>query len=345
MKKIIGLTKVRNESDIIESFCRYNLTYCDSMLVYDTGSLDNTREIIQSMIDEGLAIHFADDIKSLSLPLLDIFNAMAIKAIDEYGADLIVRLDADEFLYHTDAVNPRAELENLNEKVEYQAPWRTYTYMPDSGGRKDFLPNSFTHYRNPLLETFNKTIASKYLLKDKQAKYAPGGHSMIYPEKFHNDIAVEKPEKLVFAHFPLRSKAQLMTKSIPGWIDTLKLPKATRKGMALQWELLFNEFRDRGDISEEKIKHHSIVYGLHENTMKSILTEIGDRLTVQEPMDVSFCADKVRLRYTDYKADQQILIRTALTSFESALYAAEEREAQLSRKQGIIERFCRKLGI
>ena len=59
MKKIIATANVLNESDIIESFCRYTLTYCDALLISERNrSEDNTREIIEKLIDEGLPVRF-----------------------------------------------------------------------------------------------------------------------------------------------------------------------------------------------------------------------------------------------------------------------------------------------
>jgi len=56
MKKIFVVLATKNESDIIESYCRYNLTFCDGMIIYERQSSDNTNEIIRKLIAEGLPI-------------------------------------------------------------------------------------------------------------------------------------------------------------------------------------------------------------------------------------------------------------------------------------------------
>ena len=56
-KKLVGLSMVRNESDIIETFIRHNLTLLDELHIIDHNSSDNTREILTHLKQEGLPIH------------------------------------------------------------------------------------------------------------------------------------------------------------------------------------------------------------------------------------------------------------------------------------------------
>lgn len=56
---------VKNEVDIIESFIRYHLKIFDEMIILDNGSTDETVNIINKLIYEGLPlilIHDKDDI-------------------------------------------------------------------------------------------------------------------------------------------------------------------------------------------------------------------------------------------------------------------------------------------
>ena len=56
-KKRVGLSMVRNESDVIETFIRHNLTLLDELHIVDHNSSDNTREILTLLKQEGLPIH------------------------------------------------------------------------------------------------------------------------------------------------------------------------------------------------------------------------------------------------------------------------------------------------
>lgn len=47
MNKIVAITMVKNEEDIIESFIRYTLTFADMILVVNHSSDDSTGEILE----------------------------------------------------------------------------------------------------------------------------------------------------------------------------------------------------------------------------------------------------------------------------------------------------------
>jgi hypothetical protein len=325
MKKIFTITNVKNESDIIESFCRYNLTYCDGMLIYENNrSTDNTREIIRQLINEGLPIFFADSVYVERYVAAK--NAIAKLALDEYGAELIVPLDADEFLSHTDGLNPRQALEAFSEDTEYQIPWRNYVYEKEPDIELGFIPNNFSSYRNPIFEVRNKSFASRLLIQAKQAGFIPGAHAMVYPEEFQDSVTVEVHPKLVLSHFPLRSKVQLMNKVIPNWICKWREPFPARDDQGFQLGRIWNELKENGEISNELIKQHSLEYSVDESALPEIYEKIGNELTVEDPMDFAFCSDKLQLRYTDYREAEKTFMKAVLTEFELSLAALPERE-------------------
>ncbi|RBQ23405.1 hypothetical protein ALNOE001_09860 [Candidatus Methanobinarius endosymbioticus] len=47
--KIVSITMVKNESDMIESFVRYGLNIFDEMIFLDNGSSDNTLDMLNLM--------------------------------------------------------------------------------------------------------------------------------------------------------------------------------------------------------------------------------------------------------------------------------------------------------
>jgi len=325
MKKIVTITNVKNESDIIESFCRYNLTYCDCMLIYENNkSRDNTREIIQKLIDEGLPIFFADEAEVKRYVAAK--TEIAKLAVSKYNADLIIPLDADEFLTHTSGINPRDALEALHEDVEYQAPWRTYVYEKDPDIELGFLPNNFTHYRNPALEVSNKAIASRALIIEKQASFTPGAHFLEYPYEKRGTTPVEVHPELRFSHFPLRSKIQAMNKAVPNWICKWREPFPVREGNAFQLGIIWDELKENGEISQERIRQFSLEFSVMEHDLAEIMPKIVNNLTIEGKMETAFCLDKLHLRYTDYKEAEKTFIRSSLTEFELTLASLPKRE-------------------
>jgi len=347
MKKIFGLLFTRNESDIIESYFRYNLTYLDGVLVYENNrSSDNTREIILKLIDEGLPIYFIDELAEASeTDLMGAQHEAVHMAIDKYGADLVVQLDTDEFLYHADGINPRETLEALRQEVEYQAMWRTYVYEGEPDINLGFMPNNFTRYRNPRLEVAGghagKTLASRFLMKEKQAKFTSGAHWLLYPEEEKESVVIKKMEKLVCAHFPVRSKSQVMKQVISNSIWKMKKYKNTvpfaQCFQNYQLGILFKELGDNGGISADRMAKNSIEYSLYtlgnREEISKLMLELGDRLTIQDPLNTSFCKDKIGLLYTDYSEmdDNKAFIRATLKEIDSTVMFLSSESNEKSR--------------
>jgi hypothetical protein len=342
MKKIFVILATRNEGDIIESFCRYNLTFCDGMIIYERQSSDNTNEIIRKLIAEGLPIHLYDDPNVVLGPFAEgnVKTSMAHRAINEYSADLVLSLDTDEFLYHIDGINPRETLEALREDVEYQALWRTYVYEKEPDIKLGFMPNNFTHYRNPVLEDTDKyerhkkVIASGYLIKDDHATFVDGSHFLLYPKEYNNSVKIEILKKLVFAHFPVRSKTQVMRKVIPNWIYRWAVPNHFPRSDldVFQLGVIFNDIRDNGEITFDKIKQYSIEYAMmldfdklgkrrffNREEIENIKRDLGEELTIASIMKTSFCSNKLKLRYTNYNEDNKIFMRATLTEIDRTL--------------------------
>lgn len=53
---ITGISIVKNEEDVIESFLRYNLKIMDQICIIDNGSTDGTVNIINALVNEGFPI-------------------------------------------------------------------------------------------------------------------------------------------------------------------------------------------------------------------------------------------------------------------------------------------------
>ncbi|MDP3035130.1 MAG: glycosyltransferase family 2 protein [Methanobacteriaceae archaeon] len=60
-KTIFSISMVKNESDVIESFVRYNLNILDGMIILDNQSSDNTLEILNLLKKEGLNLYIIKD--------------------------------------------------------------------------------------------------------------------------------------------------------------------------------------------------------------------------------------------------------------------------------------------
>ncbi len=95
--RLVAVSIVKNEADIIEPFVRHTLAWVDHHLVFDHDSTDGTREILAALQREGLPItlYTDDDLGNLQQARS---NFLTRRAAQSFAADWILPLDADEIL-------------------------------------------------------------------------------------------------------------------------------------------------------------------------------------------------------------------------------------------------------
>src|SRR4029079_430968 len=89
--RLVSVTCIKNELDVVEVFVRHALSVVDSMIVLDTGSTDGTREVLAALADEGLEIDLRDDHDPDYLQSKRM-TAMMHEAALKRGADWVVPL-------------------------------------------------------------------------------------------------------------------------------------------------------------------------------------------------------------------------------------------------------------
>ena len=140
--KIISFTMVNNESEIIESFIRYNYNFVDEMVIIDNGCTDSTIKIIRKLIGEGFKITVYDEsLEAYNQYRLD--NKYLTKIANEKNPDIILPLDADEFL--TGNTNPREVLEGLSLDRIYYITWRWYVMTKEDNILETFIPKKMQY--------------------------------------------------------------------------------------------------------------------------------------------------------------------------------------------------------
>jgi hypothetical protein len=95
--RLVAVSVVKNEADIIEAFVRHTRAWVDHHLVFDHDSTDGTREILQALSAEGvpLTLYTDDALGNLQQARS---NRLTRLAAADHRADWVVPLDADEIL-------------------------------------------------------------------------------------------------------------------------------------------------------------------------------------------------------------------------------------------------------
>ena len=166
--RIVSFTMVNNESEIIESFVRYNYNFIDEMVIIDNGCTDSTIKIINNMIHEGYKIKIYDEsLEAYNQFRLD--NKYLNKIINEMDADLILPLDADEFIIADG--DPREELERLSLDKIYYVNWQWYVMTKEDDPNELFIPRRMKYcLKRPAWNYSDGSPVTKVLVAAKYYK-------------------------------------------------------------------------------------------------------------------------------------------------------------------------------
>ena len=338
MKKIWAVSMVKNEEDIIESFCRYTLQFCDGLLIRDDNSLDYTSVMIQKLINEGSQIVLFKTPESGTIDFgryqFHIFNDLARQAFEEHGADWVIPLDADEFLCCPDYSDPRAGIEKLDESLEYRIYSRTYIFEGQPTDLSVFLPCQFRSFlRDPKERRMAKTILSRKLYFEYRAKISIGHHHLEFNAEPYPKI--EFTDSLVSAHYPFRSVEQMLTKVIIGELNYKA--SLNRNNCGLHWNIMYDAIKKFQSADSRLVRRFCLFYsGIFETDADS-----------QEPVKTesfrtNFLKKPIYLKYTNSQPSQYAYLDKILASMESIIenfkksvaeYEQTKKELAVCRKQ------------
>ena len=286
-KKIISITTVKNEADIIESFIRYNLNIVDEMIILNNGSTDETEYILNQLKNEGLLVHIINDEDRYFEPS-EKYNFLLKKAITEFNADIICPLDADEFIVCEDDENPRKTIEKITPHSYYKIKWKTY--IPTEADEDIlFIPSRIKHIRSENIESFYKIILTKELFLDYNVKIEIGNHDLIIDSKFKNKITSLENTNLRIAHFPLRSKEQTTSKVLVNYPNTLSRKKFN-PNYSHHYPKMFKKMKEIGEIDIKDVTEFAKEYSLESNEMIEKIDIILD------PINLEFCKN-IEIKY------------------------------------------------
>lgn len=260
-KTIISVTWIKNEADVIESSIRYALTHSDKILVDDNGSEDNTLEIIKNLqleYPDKIILIMGED-SSTQPNQDDATNFLIQTAIEKHGADIVIPFDADEFLISPNGHNVRELLYNVDEHNCHLCKWRTYVWYKVKDNDSNFVPQSYTYYRNPaIIDEMAKVIICKEAWNKHNLSIAKGNHNV---KSANNDYRSINQDELVFAHYPVRSKNQIAIKAVNAgqWRLSVDLTRVHGNG----WHITntYQQFKKNNfQITDDEMLNLSLIY-------------------------------------------------------------------------------------
>ena len=221
MHKIVVISMVKNEADLIESFVRHSLTFADEILIADHASSDKTGEILRALQEEGLPLHIKR-LFQVELAHAEVMNGLMWEAIEQYGADILLPMDADEFLVNTENdTSCRDILLGLDAMQLYKLEWRNYEPLHPHQDEDKFLLARPCR-RGKEFAPAQKIIVGCDLARAKPFKLIQGCHYAYWDtEQGRQDVPWVTAPFLHTAHFHWRSDEQYAAKVAVSWINNV----------------------------------------------------------------------------------------------------------------------------
>lgn len=264
MKKIYATSQVKNEADIIESFIRYALVHFDGIFLTDDGSTDNTLDIIHALSVEfpGRVIVVPLRKKGDAECRLDHNrNKLLQLAFEEYNADIVVPLDADEFLITENAKNVRQYLEELNDNACYLCRWKTFIYSPYEGDMQisSFVPSRYMYYRDPrVIPEMTKVVVLRKPWYEAALSLVLGNHTV--KSTSNMSFSLIELHDLFIAHYPIRSIDQIKSKIIKFRLHNLAVPDMA-PGQSSHNEIMYHQLKKNHlELSNDDVLAFSFLY-------------------------------------------------------------------------------------
>src|SRR5690349_7972142 len=136
--KIVAVTRVRNEADIIEPFIRHHARHCDKIIVLDDGSTDGTYELLTELVQEQLPLVILKE-PVIGYEQSRYMTLLLHTAKQKFGADWILPLDADEFIEPSDGKNLADVLRDQPPAV-IELKWSNFVWKPEDETSDEINP-------------------------------------------------------------------------------------------------------------------------------------------------------------------------------------------------------------
>jgi hypothetical protein len=260
--RLVAVSIVKNEADIIEPFVRHTLAWADHHLVFDHDSTDGTREILGALRREGLPVTLYTDDALGNLQQAR-SNHLARLAVEKSGADWVLPLDADEVL-----IGPgRTGLEKALAASPPGRPasLRLLNYYPTDADRDDEA--------NPLLRlqhcqatpsATKKILLPAALVRDPHLAAGKGNHALLRGGEILPDAPL--PAEFCLAHLALRSPQHQVLRVVLAEIQKNSRGQA-HAGLDVHYRLGFQLLAENPELffatvvqPASRLKHQPIAY-------------------------------------------------------------------------------------
>ena len=254
--KLVTVTMVGCDADIVETFVRFHCRFVDRMVfVLHGNDIDGSHAIVRRLCDEGLPL----ELHSCDTPAYRqsaIVTECVRTLAHDAEIDWIFPLDCDEFVCTQDGNSPEHILTTLPRDTFFAIPWRTYIPLSNDPADPCVL-RRMCHRKTIEQPQYCKILLPRSLAERPDVVVSPGAHHI-----FVNEIPTrgEPRTDIALAHFPVRSADQLRRKILVS-TERERANPARLLGECFHWDALFDRCMDPRLIDPEELTSIAMYYG------------------------------------------------------------------------------------
>jgi hypothetical protein len=212
--KLIAVSRVKNEIDIIEAFVRHHARHFDKLIILDDASTDGTYDVLRSLRDAGLPLVLLRE-ASVGYEQSRYMTRLLHIAMQQFGADWVAPLDADEFVEPPEGTTLAGFLA-ARDGVPVALRWSNVVWPPEADCSDELNPVLRLRRRMPAYRLLTKVLVPAALMGQGRIELTQGNHAVLCNGK---EIPATPLDPVSLCHFPIRSLAQYAAKIAVGYLQ------------------------------------------------------------------------------------------------------------------------------